>query len=81
MYAAGIAPTPEQADAVRADVRALKVALSSWHAGYDYYNFEEAPTETNAVLPREAYLRLRGIKAHYDPDQAIISAHPVRPAG
>jgi hypothetical protein len=33
------------------------------------------------VLPRDAYRRLREIKAHYDPDQAVISAHPVRPAG
>jgi hypothetical protein len=39
------------------------------------------PAEATAVLPRDAYRRLREIKARYDPDQAIISAHPVRPAG
>jgi hypothetical protein len=49
--------------------------------GYDYYNFAETPAEANAVLPPDAYRRLREIKAHYDPDQAVISAHPVRPAG
>ena len=27
------------------------------------------------------YRRLREIKAHYDPDQVVISVHPVRPAG
>ena len=47
----------------------------------DYYNFAETPAEANAVLPRDAYRRLREIKAHYDPDEAVISAHPVRPAG
>jgi hypothetical protein len=29
------------------------------------------------VLPSASYRRLEKIKATYDPDQAIISAHPV----
>jgi hypothetical protein len=81
IVAGGPAPTPELRDVVRAHVRAVKDALTPWRAGYDYYNFEETPAEASAVLPRDAYLRLREIKAHYDPDQAIISAHPVQPAG
>ena len=81
MVAGGLTPTPELGDAVGAHARAVKDALTPWRAGYDYYNFKENPAEANAVLPRDAYLRLREIKAHYDPDQAIISAHPVRPAG
>jgi hypothetical protein len=32
------------------------------------------------VLPASSYERLRHIKATYDPDQTIISAHPVQPA-
>jgi Berberine and berberine like len=36
--------------------------------------------EANAVLPSASYQRLQQIKAAYDPDQTIISAHPVRPA-
>jgi hypothetical protein len=32
------------------------------------------------VLPHASCQRLREIKPAYDPDQAIISAHPVRPA-
>jgi FAD/FMN-containing dehydrogenase len=80
-FAGGLTPTPELRDAVRAHARALKDALTAWHAGYDYYNFAETQGEANAVLPRDAYRRLREIKAQYDPDQAVISAHPVRPAG
>ena len=79
MFAAGFAPTPEQSDVLRASVRALKDALSAWHAPYDYYNFVETPAEAGVVLPPASYQRLQQIKATYDPDQTIISAHPVRP--
>jgi FAD/FMN-containing dehydrogenase len=78
MFAGGLAPTPELGDAVRAHVQAAKDAFTPWRAGYDYYNFAETPAEAHALLPRDAYLRLRQIKATYDPDQAIVSAHPVR---
>jgi FAD/FMN-containing dehydrogenase len=81
MFAAGLAATPELGDAVRAQARAVKHALTPWRAAYDYYNLAETPAGANAVLPHDAYLRLREIKAYYDPDQAIISAHPVQPAG
>jgi FAD/FMN-containing dehydrogenase len=79
LFAAGIAPTPELAEAARAHARALKEALVRWHTGYDYYNFVETPAEAEVVLPPASYQRLREIKATYDPDEAIISAHPVRP--
>jgi FAD/FMN-containing dehydrogenase len=80
IFAVGIAPTPELAEAARTHAQALKEALAPWHAGYDYYNFVETPAEAEVVLPPASYQRLREIKATYDPDQAIISAHPVRPA-
>ena len=80
-FTAGLTPTPEQQDIVRAHTQALEDALIPWRAGYDYYNFAETPIEADAVLPPDAYRRLREIKANYDPDQVIISGHPVRPAG
>ncbi len=81
MYVAGISPSPEVGEAVRAYARAVKEALSAWRAGYDYYNFLETPADADAVLPHDAYDRLREIKAIYDPDEVIVSAHPVRPNG
>jgi hypothetical protein len=77
MFAVGFAPTPEQADVVRSSVRTVKDALTAWHAGYDYYNFVETPAEAEVVLPLSSYQRLQRIKATYDPDETIISAHPV----
>jgi hypothetical protein len=80
MFAGGFTPTPELGNAVREHSRALKDALTRWHAGYDYYNFEETPAEAHTVFPPASYRRLQEIKATYDPDQTIISAHPVWPA-
>jgi hypothetical protein len=80
MFTDGFIPTPELATAVRAQAQAVKNALAAWHAGYDYYNFEETPAPASAVLPPASYRRLQQIKASYDPGQAIISAHPVWPA-
>ncbi|HEV2255123.1 MAG TPA: FAD-dependent oxidoreductase [Streptosporangiaceae bacterium] len=79
MFAAGFTPTPELAATVRGHAQTVKDALTPWHVSYDYYNFEETPAPASAVLPPASYHRLQKIKASYDPDQAIISAHPVRP--
>jgi FAD/FMN-containing dehydrogenase len=79
MFAGGFTPTPELAATVRGHAQAVKDALAAWHASYDYYNFEETPVAASALLPPASYHRLQKIKASYDPDQAIISAHPVRP--
>jgi hypothetical protein len=79
VFAAGATPTPDLVGAVRAQAQAVKDTLAPWHAGYDYYNFDETPAAVSAVLPRASYRRLQEIKAAYDPDQAIISVHPVWP--
>jgi hypothetical protein len=81
MFAGGFPPTPELVHTTRTRVRDLKDALTAWHAGYDYYNFAETPAEAEVVLPGGSYERLQRIKASYDPDQMIVSAHPVRPFG
>ena len=79
LFAAAAAPTPGLASPARAHVQAVKDALAPWRASYDYYNFEETPAAAAAVLPPAAARRLQEIKAAHDPDQVIISAHPVWP--
>jgi hypothetical protein len=81
MFTGGFAPTPEAGDTVRVQAQAVKDALAAWHAAYDYYNFAETPAGAGAVLPPASYRRLEKIKTTYDPEQVIISAHPVWPAG
>jgi FAD/FMN-containing dehydrogenase len=77
MFAAGLAPTRVEAEAVREDAATLKHALGPWRADHDYYNFAETPAGTDAVLPPAAATRLRAIKAGYDPDRTVVSVHPV----
>jgi len=79
LFAVGATPIPDLVSAVRAQAQAVKDALAPWHASYDSYNFRQTPAPASAVLPPASYHRLQQIKAAYDPDQAIISAHPVRP--
>jgi FAD/FMN-containing dehydrogenase len=81
IFAAGSARTAALDDAVRAHTQAVMDALTPWRTGYRYYNFADTPAEADAVLQPASHRRLREIKAKYDPDQMIISAHPVRPAG
>jgi FAD/FMN-containing dehydrogenase len=80
VWAVGATPTPEAAAAVRKDAQAVKAALADWHAGYNYYNAVEVSAPASDVLPAASHKRLQKIKARYDPDQVIISSHPVRPA-
>ena len=80
MFAVGVTPTPELAATVRQHAQAVKDALAAWHASYDYYNFADTAASASAVLPPASYRRLQEIKAAYDPDRVIISAHPVWPA-
>ena len=79
LYAVGATPTPDLANSMRAQVQAVKDAMAPWHASYDYYGFEDTPAKAGAVLPPDSHRRLREIKAAHDPDQLIISAHPVWP--
>jgi FAD/FMN-containing dehydrogenase len=78
-FAVGFTPTPELVTMMRAQAQTVKDALTPWHASYDYYNFAETPGDAHAVLPPASHRRLQQIKAAYDPDQAIISTHPVWP--
>jgi FAD binding domain len=79
LFAVGATPTPDLASAVREQAQAVKHALARWHASHDSYNFKQTPAPASAVLPPASHHRLQQIKAAYDPDQVIISAHPVRP--
>jgi hypothetical protein len=78
IFAGGFVPTADMSETVLADVRTVKAVLRPWRARYDYYNFTETPAEAHSVLPPGSYDRLHRIKAAYDPDEVIISAHPVR---
>ena len=80
IFGVGLTPTEEIADAVRSHTRVMLETLAPWRAEFDYYNLREATAGAGELLPAESHRRLREIKARYDADEVIVSAHPVRPA-
>jgi FAD/FMN-containing dehydrogenase len=80
VFGVGLTPTPEAIDVVESYARVLLDTVAPWSHEHRYYNLAEAEGEADSVLPRDSYRRLREIKAKYDPDEVIITNHPVRPA-
>ena len=77
LYGSGVAAASEAVATVAEHAQAVKAALAPWHANYSFYNLADTPAPAQALLPPEAYQRLKQIKTSCDPDDAIISAHPV----
>ena len=80
MFAVGIAPTPEMAEAAEADTRRIQRALAPWSAGHNYFNFSEMEGEGEEQFDPETYRLLQEVKERYDADEMIVSNHPIRPA-
>jgi hypothetical protein len=77
LYGTGVAATPEAVATAGGQAQALRDALAPWHASYTYYNMADTPAPAQVLLPPDSYQRLQQIKTSRDPDDAIISAHPV----
>lgn len=77
LFAAGIVAVPELEVPVRAQVQAVKAALAPWAASHMYLNFAETPGDPAKFWSKQAYHRLRRIKAAVDPDNVIRSNHPI----
>jgi hypothetical protein len=79
VYAVGMAGTPELAPLVAGAIDLLLDALAPWDAGRRYPNFAERRADASGFYPAETTARLRRIRAAYDPDELIRSAHPIKP--
>lgn len=77
VYAVGIVPDPALAPAVSAAVDAVREALAPWAAERDYANFRETSVPAARLWPADALDRLRAVKAAYDPQGVIRTAHPL----
>jgi FAD/FMN-containing dehydrogenase len=56
----------------------VMAAMRDWRAPRDYLNFAERADVTTLLTP-EACERLRRVKARYDPEDRIVSGHPIAP--
>jgi FAD/FMN-containing dehydrogenase len=77
LYAVGIAPTPDAATRVRANLQVVSDCLSPWAAKQTYLNFAETRRDPQSLWPETVRHRLRRIKATVDPDDLIRSNQPV----
>lgn len=81
MFAVGVAPTPEAAEAVESAVTGVQYAFGPWTTGGVYLNFAERPKSGKALFGSfDTFQRLREVKAAYDAGDVIRSNHPVKPA-
>ncbi len=81
LFAAGMAPTPEAAEATERQVGALKAALAPWASARGYFNFADVPADGKSFYSAETYRGLQWVKAAYDPEELFRATHAIRPAG
>jgi UDP-N-acetylenolpyruvoylglucosamine reductase len=74
----GLAPVldPAEVPALEADLARLDGAFAPYDVGR-YLNFTEQPAEVEAMFPAGALLRLREVKAKYNPDNVIRANHEI----
>ena len=81
MYAVGMTPVPEAVAPTRAQVEAVKGAMSQWSARHMYLNFADTARDAQTFWSEQAYSRLRRVKAQFDPHGLIRANHPIAPLG
>jgi hypothetical protein len=77
MFGAGVAPTPELAEAVGHKLDELQEAMAPWTGDGGYLNLADRPCDLDAILPAETCRRLVEIKRRRDPDGVIVANHAV----
>jgi hypothetical protein len=78
LFAAGIGQEGS-APAIEATLDAVGAAVGEYSVGR-YPNFVERPTDASAFFEHETWLRLREVKAQYDPEDMFKGNHHIPPA-
>jgi hypothetical protein len=80
VFAVGMLPVPELAAPTEAQIRAIKGVLTPWASRQMYFNFADFRRPVETFWDAETFARLRRVKAAVDPDEVILSNHPIPPA-
>jgi FAD/FMN-containing dehydrogenase len=78
-FGIGLVLDEETAAATRRDLHQVTGSLREQRSG-SYLNFEEDPADPASFYGADTYRRLRAVKAAVDPDELILSNHPIPPA-
>lgn len=79
-FAVGMVPVPELEAPTRAQIRAVKGALTPWASRQMHMNFADSRRPVETFWSDEAFARLRQVKAAIDPDDVFLANHPIPPA-
>jgi FAD/FMN-containing dehydrogenase len=79
VFTSGSAPAPAIGVAAHAAVDRVTAALRPWQSERSCFDFSRRPIDAARLFPAETYARLRRLKAAHDPDQRIVSSHPIAP--
>ena len=80
LFAVGMLPVPELEAPTVAQVRAIKGAMTPWASRQMYFNFADSRRPMETFWDEATFARLRRVKAAVDPDEVILSNHPIPPA-
>ncbi len=73
----GMAPDPDAVIAVESAVGRVLGSLRPWDSGRRYLNFAESAVDPRTIWAPEAFVRLRAVKARYDPGDLFAANHDV----
>ncbi|MEV4422890.1 FAD-binding protein, partial [Patulibacter sp. NPDC049589] len=73
--AVAILPGPEAAGVARQAIGRVTGALGPWDTGRRFTNFVDRPGSTAPTLATETAVRLRAVRAAWDPTGLFVSAH------
>jgi len=79
-FGVGLVVDETSARAVRGTLAMMEELFEPVDTGRRYLNFVEEPTDPARFYDPEAYVRLRHVKAVFDPYRIIRANHPIRPA-
>lgn len=79
-FGVGVPMSPELGVAIGSRIAALDDALSPWSSDTAYLNYVDQPADSRSFYPPDTYERLRAAKRMYDPQELILSNHPIPPA-
>lgn len=77
----GALMNPALAQPIKARLDKIADQMKPWAAAGGYFNFAERRCELDAILPAETCKRLAEVKRRWDPDDMIVTNHPLPAAG
>jgi len=76
-FAGATAATPELAMQGQLDAHQLMASLQPWSAGRRYLNLAENTSEAKSAFDELTWLRLKGIRSAYDPNDRFLANHRI----